>query len=132
MLDRKLIRQEPERVRQANRGAISVPLEVLEGCGRLLELAQEMAAAGNPNSLSDAGVAVWCARACAEGAWYNVLINLAGLGDDTQWAGEVARRATELVERIRSAADELAATIDGRLRQDALHTDYWSLFHSRI
>jgi glutamate formiminotransferase/formiminotetrahydrofolate cyclodeaminase len=112
-----------ERVRQANRGAISVPLEVLEGCGRLLELAQEMAAAGNPNSLSDAGVAVWCARACAEGAWYNVLINLAGLGDDPQWAGEVARRATELVERIRSAADELAATIDGRLRQDALHTD---------
>ena len=108
-----------ERIRQANRGATSVPLEVLEGCGRLLELAGEMAASGNPNSLSDAGVAVWCARACAEGACYNVLINLGGLADDTEWAAEAAQTAAATIAQIRATADELADSIERRLQPAA-------------
>ncbi len=104
-----------ERVRQANRGATAVPLEVLQGCGRLLELAREMAASGNPNSLSDAGVAAWCARTCAEGAWYNVLINLAGLADDRKWATETGEAAAAAIADVRAAADELSADIERRL-----------------
>jgi glutamate formiminotransferase/formiminotetrahydrofolate cyclodeaminase len=104
-----------ERIRQANRGAAAVPLEVLEGCQRLLELAGEMAASGNPNSLSDAGVAVWCARACAEGAYYNVLINLPGLAGDEQLAAETAAQASAAVAEVRSAARELIAEIERRL-----------------
>jgi glutamate formiminotransferase/formiminotetrahydrofolate cyclodeaminase len=104
-----------ERVKMANRGATTVPLEVLEGCGRLVELAGEMATSGNPNSLSDAGVAAWCARTCAEGAYYNVLINLAGLGDDAEWAAGVEKRAQEALTAVRVAADELAAETERRL-----------------
>ena len=102
----------------ANRGAATVPLEVLEGCGRLLELAREAATSGNPNSLSDAGVAVWCARAAAEGAFYNVLINLAGLADDEE-AGQVAARAADTIAEIRGAADDLAEIIEQRLQTSA-------------
>ncbi len=108
-----------ERTRDANRGATRVPLEVLEGCGRLLELAGEMAASGNPNSLSDAGVAVWCARACAEGAYYNVLINLAGLAADPEWAAETAAQADRAIAATRAAADELAKTVEQRLQAAA-------------
>ena len=93
-----------------------MPLEVLQGSARLLELAAEMAESGNPNSLSDAGVAVWCARACAEGAYYNVLINLAGLEGDDGWGDEVAREAEKLVSGVRATADELARSIEERLK----------------
>ena len=104
-----------ESVRQANRGAIAVPLEVLEGCARLLDLAREMASSGNPNSLSDAGVAVWCARTCAEGAYYNVLINLGGLEGDEEWAAQAAARAKKALAEVRETADALAGDIEQRL-----------------
>ena len=96
-----------ERVRDAGRGATQVPLEVLERCGRLVELAAEMAAKGNPNSLSDAGVAGWCARACGEGAYYNVRINLAGLEGDEEWAAAIGERAQSGLSRLRVAARAL-------------------------
>jgi glutamate formiminotransferase/formiminotetrahydrofolate cyclodeaminase len=108
-----------ERVKLANRGATTVPLEVLDGCGRLLELAREAATAGNPNSLSDAGVAVWCARAAAEGAFYNVLINLAGLADDQEWAGDIASRAADAIAEVRAQADDLSQEIERRLQESA-------------
>jgi len=50
----------------------------------LLELAKEVAEIGNVNSLSDAGVAGLTALAGAEGAYYNVLINLESLKDMDQ------------------------------------------------
>ena len=63
----------------ATRRATSVPLSVLEAMPEVLELAAEVAEIGNVNSLSDAGVAALCAAGGAEGAYYNVLINLASL-----------------------------------------------------
>jgi formiminotetrahydrofolate cyclodeaminase len=63
----------------ATRGATLVPLAVLERIPALLDLADEIATIGNPNSLSDAGVAVLTGLAAAEGAYYNVMINLAAL-----------------------------------------------------
>ena len=42
-----------------------------------------MAATGNPNSASDAGVGALAARSAVLGAWLNVKINAAGLKDRT-------------------------------------------------
>jgi glutamate formiminotransferase / formiminotetrahydrofolate cyclodeaminase len=84
----------------ATRGATSVPLSVLEAMPEVLELTAEIAEIGNANSLSDAGVAGLCAMAGAEGAYYNVLINLDSLKDLPQDAApdflaETRRRASE-------------------------------------
>ena len=103
-------------VLEANRGATTVPLEILEGCGKLIELATEAATSGNPNSLSDAGVAVWCARTCAEGAYYNVLINLPGIGEDAALTDEISAKASARIAAVRAAADELTTKIEQRLR----------------
>ncbi|MBN2800650.1 MAG: glutamate formimidoyltransferase [Deltaproteobacteria bacterium] len=65
----------------ATRGAIEVPLRVLERAAEALELVA-VAARGNKNARSDAGVAALTAEVAAEGAWYNVLINLSGLRDE--------------------------------------------------
>jgi len=73
----------------ANLEATIVPLTVLERSVEALELALAVAMDGNPNSVSDAGVAAACGVAAAEGASLNVRINLDGL------EGDVA----EIVER---------------------------------
>jgi len=101
-------------IREANRGATLVPLSVLERTTEVLELAEATAARGNPNSLSDAGVAGLTALACAEGAYYNVLINLGGMEADA-WVEETRTRARKQVEAVRRQAGSLAASVEARL-----------------
>ena len=55
--------------------AIEVPLEVMSVACEGFEVARAMAEAGNPNSVSDAGVGALALHACVEGAWLNVKIN---------------------------------------------------------
>ncbi|HKQ62909.1 MAG TPA: glutamate formimidoyltransferase, partial [Candidatus Polarisedimenticolaceae bacterium] len=55
-------------VERATQLATRVPLGVLERAVEALRLAVEVARAGNPSSVSDAGVAAACALAAAEGA----------------------------------------------------------------
>jgi len=103
-------------VREASRTATQVPLEVLQSVAILLDLAGEVAASGNPNALSDAGVAVWCARTCAEGAHFNVLINLTGIDGDDDWVRTTSTAAAELIRAVRTTSDQLAASIEDHLR----------------
>ncbi|MFN8177182.1 MAG: glutamate formimidoyltransferase [bacterium] len=105
-------------LRAATRRATEVPLEVLERTGRAAELAAEVATSGNPNSRSDAGVTALAARACAEGAYYNVLINLAG-ADDLEWAAGVRRRAEVALARVTSSTDRTARAVREALEKGA-------------
>lgn len=92
--------------------ATLVPLSVLERIPPILALTHEVAVKGNENSLSDAGVAALVLMAGAEGAYYNVLINLAALR-----GLPVAADASGLRARAVAARDEceLAAA---RVRSD--------------
>jgi glutamate formiminotransferase/formiminotetrahydrofolate cyclodeaminase len=105
-------------LRAATRRATEVPLEVAERAGHAAELAAEVAASGNPASRSDAGVAALAARACAEGAYYNVLINLAGT-EDLEWAAKVRKRAEEALARTSRAADRAALDVREALEKGA-------------
>jgi len=88
-------------VEEANKEATLVPLEVLEKAGEAVALARVAAAKGNKNSVSDAGVAGLAGQAAGEGAYYNVLINLASI-KDSKFVADVRRRA----ERLRKALDK--------------------------
>jgi glutamate formiminotransferase/formiminotetrahydrofolate cyclodeaminase len=88
-------------VEDANKEATLVPLEVLEKAGEAVALAGVAATKGNKNSVSDAGVAGLAGQAAGEGAYYNVLINLAGIKDN-KFVADVRRRA----ERLRKALDK--------------------------
>ncbi len=98
---------------EAARGALEVPRRVLALAGEALELARR-AAAGNQNSLSDAGTAVACARAAAEGAYQNVLINLPSLPDAEEKA-RIRAEAKRRIEEMRARAAALLSEIEGRL-----------------
>ncbi|MBM4354505.1 MAG: glutamate formimidoyltransferase [Deltaproteobacteria bacterium] len=104
-----------EALQAATLGAVMVPFRVLESCREAAELARAVVSRGNPNSLSDAGVASLCARLAAEGAWYNVLINLPGLEDKGKVA-ELSGRATELLSGVEAICDAVNAEVRQRLR----------------
>jgi methenyltetrahydrofolate cyclohydrolase len=76
--------QKKERSRvlqQALQGAAGVPLEVAEAAAEVARLSLPAAEKGNPNAVSDAGVAVLLADAAAQSAALNVKINLAWIED---------------------------------------------------
>jgi formiminotetrahydrofolate cyclodeaminase len=99
---------------EAARNATSVPLRTAEACVRALEVALQVASQGNPNAVSDAGVAAWLARSGVEGAALNVRINLNDLP-----AAE-REEFTSRVERSLAQAKELhqscVAQVDRRMR----------------
>jgi len=73
-----------------------------------------VAAKGNPNAITDAGVAGRLALAAAEGAGLNVKINLPGIKDDT-YREETAKRVDEYLNLAREAAAEVAREVDRRM-----------------
>ena len=100
------IRERDAAVEEASKGATLVPLEVLKRSVNLLRLAKEVAKKGNKNSVSDAGVAGLAAQAAADGAFYNIRINLAGL-KDAAFKKATAREADELRKKAEQLGGEL-------------------------
>jgi glutamate formiminotransferase / formiminotetrahydrofolate cyclodeaminase len=69
-------------IESATRYAAEIPLKVMETSAKSYELLAEMAAKGNPASVSDVGVGAGATRACIDGAALNVRINLGQLKDE--------------------------------------------------
>jgi len=93
-------------VEDATKKATMEPFGILERTLPSLDSALAVAERGNPNSLSDAGVAGLMAHAAAYGAYYNVLINLPGI-EDKKWCEDIKSRAEKVIEEV----DEKAAEI---------------------
>ena len=96
-------------VEAATKEATRVPFRLLGISEELIKLARTAARRGNKNSLSDAGVAALAARTTAEGAAYNVRINLSGIKDEA-FKEEMRRGSTELrrsVARFAGGVDRL-------------------------
>ena len=94
--------------------AAAVPLATLENLHHVADLAREALQHGNPNCLTDAGVAVQLMRATAAGAGYNVRVNLQGIKDRKLAEAKLAR-SKELYAQIDRAAAELEEMIEERL-----------------
>ncbi len=103
-----------EAIEAANQQATGVPLEVLERAVEALELALMVARDGNPNAVTDAGVAGACALAAAEGAAFNVRINLKS-ATDLSWAGAAESAAADLIERCRALSADVRETVETAL-----------------
>lgn len=101
-------------IEKATLHAAAVPLATLEHLSRVPDLLREALERGNPNCLTDAGVAVQLLRAAAVGAADNVRINLSGIKN-----GEVVEsmsdRLAEIRTQVESAARELELFVDQRL-----------------
>ena len=80
--------------------AIKVPFRTMQLAFESFELVKEMAAKGNPNSVSDAGVGALCARAAVKGCYLNVKINAQDLKEHPE-----VKPIIEQAEAINAATD---------------------------
>jgi len=86
------------KIQEAYKKAADIPLEVAAKCLEVLRLAPTIAENGNPNALSDAGVAAQMAYAGLEGAVMNVKINLGSIKDESYVAEAREKVAAYLKE----------------------------------
>ncbi|HUU01684.1 MAG TPA: glutamate formimidoyltransferase [Myxococcota bacterium] len=97
-------------IQAATRQACEVPLRVMRTLVEVTNLAAAAATKGNKSSLSDAGVAGLCARAATEGAYYNVVINLAGI-KEKDYASKQGREANRLLQQAIKTTDRISSHV---------------------
>ena len=117
-LPKKTDEQKTERkqaIQAATKKAIDVPLGVLRRVHQAMPLVEQAARQGNQNSLSDAGVAASCSRAAAEGAWYNVNINLSGIKDPA-YVQETGAEAQKLLDEVKQTTESVAEYVTQTLK----------------
>ncbi|MFC1888013.1 glutamate formimidoyltransferase, partial [Candidatus Cloacimonadota bacterium] len=99
-----------EAIQESTRNAILVPLETLEISLEAVELADKIAAIGNENALSDAGVAAITANAAAKSAYLNIKINMPGITDE-RFKFDILTKADELLDKVNNKALKVEKTI---------------------
>jgi glutamate formiminotransferase/formiminotetrahydrofolate cyclodeaminase len=87
--------------------ATQVPLTTMQTSFRVFEIVRAMAAEGNPNSVSDAGVGALAVRSAVLGAGLNVKINAAGLKDRAAADRLVAEANAIIADTIATEAEIL-------------------------
>ncbi len=101
-------------IQDATKYAIQIPFSVMETSYASFDLLKNMAAIGNPNSVSDAGVGALCARSAVLGAYLNVKINVADLKDEA-FKKDILARARKIAEDTQKAEAEILAIVESKL-----------------
>jgi glutamate formiminotransferase/formiminotetrahydrofolate cyclodeaminase len=99
---------------EATRFAIEIPFRVMQAAFQSLEVIKAMAETGNPNSVSDAGVAALCARSAVMGAYMNVRINAAGY-DDAAFVEDILARGKALEAQAIALEAEILEVVNGKI-----------------
>ena len=102
-------------IQEATKEATLVPFSVLEKAEEAAELALIVAEKGNQNSLSDSGVAGLTASTAAEGALYNVMINLDGIEDET-FKAETAKKAIQINNNVQDTVAKIKKIMHTQLK----------------
>lgn len=99
-----------EAIAEATHHATLVPLENARLCVRALEFCGLVVATGLPQAITDAGVGAAVAFAGAQGALYNVFVNLTGL-DDEAFVAVVRAEAAALADAAEVAWSQADAAV---------------------
>ena len=103
-----------EAIQAATKYAIEVPFQVMKRSYESFEVIKAMATSGNPNSVSDAGVAALCARAAVKGAFLNVKINAVDL-KDRQFAEDMISQGSALEEQTEAMEKEILRIVNEKI-----------------
>ena len=99
-------------IQAATRGAIDVPIAVMEASLEAMDVVATMVEQGLESSVSDAGVGALMIRAAVRGAHLNVQINAVDLTDESERAAYLDRAA-----ELEDAAAERETAILAKVRQ---------------
>lgn len=103
-----------EAIQQATKLAIEVPFQVMKAAYQSMEVIKAMAETGNPNSVTDAGVAALCARTAVLGAFLNVRVNASGYHDKT-YIQEILNEGEALQQMAIDRENEIIEIVNGKI-----------------
>jgi len=101
-------------IQDATKYAIEIPFKVMQLSYGSLEVIKAMAEKGNPNSITDAGVAALCARTAVLGAFMNVKINASGYKDKS-YTTDVIKQGEELEKNAMALEGEIIAIVNTKI-----------------
>ncbi len=104
-----------EALQAATLYATQVPLRTMKAASKVFDIVRAMAAEGNPNSVSDAGVGALAARSAVLGACLNVKINAAGLKDRVA-ADALVAEAEALAAEAERLEKEILALVESKIQ----------------
>ncbi|MFM1999100.1 MAG: glutamate formimidoyltransferase [Bacteroidota bacterium] len=97
-------------IEDASKYAMEIPFRTAELAFESMEVMAKMVEIGNPNSITDAGVGVLCARTAVLGAAMNVRINASGIKDKAFTEDLITR-----VNEIEKKAEALEAAVRSKI-----------------
>jgi glutamate formiminotransferase/formiminotetrahydrofolate cyclodeaminase len=102
-------------IQNATRYAIEIPFKVMETAFESLTLIKAMVETGNPNSVTDAGVAALCARSAVLGAFMNVKINVSGYKDKV-FVDDIISRGSEIEKKTIALEGEIIELVKSKIK----------------
>lgn len=106
--------QRSQAIQDATLYATQVPLHTMKAAMQAFPICKAMAAEGNPNSVSDAGVGALAARAAVRGACLNVRINAGSLKDRAA-ADSLIAEAMDMQKKAELEENEIMAIVEEKL-----------------
>ena len=113
--DAAAIAEADKNMDEANKYAISVPLQVMEKIYELLPNLKIVGEFGNINAASDAGVGALLVQAGVKAAGLNVKINLKNFAKDDPFFGETFNAMTKILAVVDKEAEEILAIVDKKI-----------------
>lgn len=101
-------------IQKATKSAINVPFEIMKTSFNSIEVIMKMAEEGNPNSISDVGVAMHCARAAIMGAFLNVKINCKDL-EDKNYVKKTLKSAKIIIDKTNLLEARILKIVEEKL-----------------
>ena len=113
--DKAAIAEADKNMDEANKYAISVPLQVMEKIYELLPNLKTVGEFGNINAASDAGVGALLVQAGVKAAGLNVKINLKNFAKDDPFYGETFNAMNKILAVVDKEAEEILAIVDKKI-----------------
>jgi glutamate formiminotransferase/formiminotetrahydrofolate cyclodeaminase len=101
-------------IQDATKYAIEIPFNVMQAALSSMEVIKAMVEIGNPNSVTDAGVAALCARTAVLGAFMNVKINASGY-KDKDYVLDVIYRGNEIERKAIALEAEIIDVVNAKI-----------------
>lgn len=101
-------------IQDATKYAIEIPFKVMQTALNSMEVIKAMVEIGNPNSVTDAGVAALCARTAVLGAFMNVKINASGY-KDKDYVLDIIYRGNEIERQAITLEAEIIELVNGKI-----------------
>ena len=101
-------------IQAATKKAIEIPLEVMETAFNCFESIKKMAEIGNPNAITDVGVAALCARTAVIAAFLNLKINCKSL-DDKDFVKKAIVKGQNMVDKAIVCEAEVLKAVHKKL-----------------